>query len=133
MIHLNCFLLSLKVTEDRSDLEDLHLYATPREQRFRRFASLEFEGQLYMTPYDFIQAVTNDEPKRKLKFYIDKVAVDVMVMMHVIFPFVFDYYCCLRLVCKDADSSPWHLNACSHHPHRYYFVNICELFSLRSH
>ncbi|XP_074762004.1 calcium uptake protein 3, mitochondrial isoform X4 [Athene noctua] len=52
------------VTENRSDLEDLHLYATPREQRFRRFASLEFEGQLYMTPYDFIQAVTNDEPKR---------------------------------------------------------------------
>ncbi|KAM6072440.1 calcium uptake protein 3, mitochondrial isoform 4-T4 [Theristicus caerulescens] len=51
------------VTENRSDLEDLHLYATPREQRFRRFASLEFEGQLYMTPYDFIQAVTNDEPK----------------------------------------------------------------------
>ncbi|POI33641.1 hypothetical protein CIB84_002607 [Bambusicola thoracicus] len=52
------------VTENRSDLEDLHLYATPREQRFRRFASLEFEGQLYMTPYDFIQAVTNDEPKQ---------------------------------------------------------------------
>uniref|UniRef100_A0A8C3KNX1 Calcium uptake protein 2, mitochondrial n=1 Tax=Calidris pygmaea TaxID=425635 RepID=A0A8C3KNX1_9CHAR len=51
------------VTENRSDLEDLHLYATPREQRFRRFASLEFEGQLYMTPYDFIQAVTSDEPK----------------------------------------------------------------------
>ncbi|NXG00753.1 MICU3 protein, partial [Sakesphorus luctuosus] len=51
------------VTESRSDLEDLHLYATPREQRFRRFASLEFEGQLYMTPHDFIQAVTSDEPK----------------------------------------------------------------------
>ncbi|XP_064367179.1 calcium uptake protein 3, mitochondrial isoform X4 [Dromaius novaehollandiae] len=56
------------VTEDRSDLEDLHLYATPREQRFRRFASLEFEGQLYMTPYDFIQAVTNDEPKHAKKW-----------------------------------------------------------------
>ncbi|XP_049691641.1 calcium uptake protein 3, mitochondrial isoform X2 [Accipiter gentilis] len=56
------------VTENRSDLEDLHLYATPREQRFRRFASLEFEGQLYMTPYDFIQAVTNDEPKRARKW-----------------------------------------------------------------
>ncbi|XP_010708466.1 calcium uptake protein 3, mitochondrial-like [Meleagris gallopavo] len=68
MIYLNCFLLSLKVTENRSDLEDLHLYATPREQRFRRFASLEFEGQLYMTPYDFIQAVTNDEPKRTKKW-----------------------------------------------------------------
>ncbi|XP_051473466.1 calcium uptake protein 3, mitochondrial isoform X6 [Apus apus] len=56
------------VTENRSDLEDLHLYATPREQRFRRFASLEFEGQLYMTPYDFIQAVTSDEPKRAKKW-----------------------------------------------------------------
>ncbi|NXV01880.1 MICU3 protein, partial [Cettia cetti] len=57
-----------------SDLEDLHLYATPREQRFRRFASLEFEGQLYMTPYDFIQAVTSDEPKRKQEFYNAKSA-----------------------------------------------------------
>ncbi|NWY70812.1 MICU3 protein, partial [Erithacus rubecula] len=56
------------VTEHRSDLEDLHLYATPREQRFRRFASLEFEGQLYMTPYDFIQAVTSDEPKHAKKW-----------------------------------------------------------------
>ncbi|KAJ7417647.1 Calcium uptake protein 3, mitochondrial [Pitangus sulphuratus] len=56
----------LQVTESRSDLEDLHLYATPREQRFRMFASLEFEGQLYMTPHDFIQAVTSDEPKQKL-------------------------------------------------------------------
>ncbi|KAM9578987.1 calcium uptake protein 3, mitochondrial isoform 6-T6 [Guaruba guarouba] len=56
------------VTENRSDLEDLELYATPREQRFRRFASLEFEGQLYMTPYDFIQAVTSDEPKRAKKW-----------------------------------------------------------------
>ncbi|NXT63879.1 MICU3 protein, partial [Chaetops frenatus] len=62
------------VTENRSDLEDLHLYATPREQRFRRFASLEFEGQLYMTPYDFIQAVTSDEPKRKHEFYNAKSA-----------------------------------------------------------
>ncbi|NWY44134.1 MICU3 protein, partial [Sylvia atricapilla] len=62
------------VTENRSDLEDLHLYATPREQRFRRFASLEFEGQLYMTPYDFIQAVTSDEPKRKQEFFSDKTA-----------------------------------------------------------
>lgn len=26
-----------------------------------------------MTPYDFIQAVTNDEPKRKQAFIIDKV------------------------------------------------------------
>ncbi|XP_063258097.1 calcium uptake protein 3, mitochondrial isoform X6 [Prinia subflava] len=59
---------TVTVTENRSDLEDLHLYATPREQRFRRFASLEFEGQLYMTPYDFIQSVTSDEPKHAKKW-----------------------------------------------------------------
>ncbi|XP_059700729.1 calcium uptake protein 3, mitochondrial isoform X6 [Haemorhous mexicanus] len=59
---------TVTVTDNRSDLEDLHLYATPREQRFRRFASLEFEGQLYMTPHDFIQAVTSDEPKHAKKW-----------------------------------------------------------------
>ncbi|KAM4780789.1 calcium uptake protein 3, mitochondrial isoform 6-T6 [Cyanocitta cristata] len=59
---------TVTVAENRSDLEDLHLYATPREQRFRRFASLEYEGQLYMTPYDFIQAVTSDEPKHAKKW-----------------------------------------------------------------
>ncbi|XP_074983988.1 calcium uptake protein 3, mitochondrial isoform X10 [Caretta caretta] len=56
------------ITESRLDLEDLDLYATSREQRFRIFASLEFEGQLYMTPYDFIQSVTSDAPKRAKKW-----------------------------------------------------------------
>nr|XP_032625951.1 calcium uptake protein 3, mitochondrial isoform X1 [Chelonoidis abingdonii] len=56
------------IAESRSDLEDLDLYATSREQRFRIFASLEFEGQLYMTPYDFIQSVTSDAPKRAKKW-----------------------------------------------------------------
>uniref|UniRef100_A0A8D0HPK2 Mitochondrial calcium uptake family member 3 n=1 Tax=Sphenodon punctatus TaxID=8508 RepID=A0A8D0HPK2_SPHPU len=57
-------------TESRSDYDDLDLYATSREQRFRMFASLEFEGQLYMTPYDFLHSVTNDEPKCNLYFFI---------------------------------------------------------------
>lgn len=47
----------------RTDVEDLDLYATSRERRFRLFASVECEGQLFMTPYDFILAVTTDEPK----------------------------------------------------------------------
>ncbi|XP_045391287.1 calcium uptake protein 3, mitochondrial isoform X2 [Lemur catta] len=47
----------------RTDNEDLDLYATSRERRFRLFASIECEGQLFMTPYDFILAVTTDEPK----------------------------------------------------------------------
>uniref|UniRef100_A0A8I3P2I1 Calcium uptake protein 2, mitochondrial n=1 Tax=Canis lupus familiaris TaxID=9615 RepID=A0A8I3P2I1_CANLF len=51
------------VAINRSDIEDLDLYATSRERRFRLFASIECEGQLFMTPYDFILAVTTDEPK----------------------------------------------------------------------
>nr|XP_017509473.1 calcium uptake protein 3, mitochondrial isoform X2 [Manis javanica] len=47
----------------KTDIEDLDLYATSRERRFRLFASIECEGQLFMTPYDFILAVTTDEPK----------------------------------------------------------------------
>nr|XP_044997313.1 calcium uptake protein 3, mitochondrial isoform X3 [Jaculus jaculus] len=47
----------------RTDIEDLDLYATSRERRFRLFASIECDGQLFMTPYDFILAVTTDEPK----------------------------------------------------------------------
>uniref|UniRef100_A0A8C8Z2Y9 Mitochondrial calcium uptake family member 3 n=1 Tax=Prolemur simus TaxID=1328070 RepID=A0A8C8Z2Y9_PROSS len=43
----------------RTDSEDLDLYATSRERRFRLFASIECEGQLFMTPYDFILAELN--------------------------------------------------------------------------
>uniref|UniRef100_A0A8D0V2T0 EF-hand domain-containing protein n=1 Tax=Sus scrofa TaxID=9823 RepID=A0A8D0V2T0_PIG len=51
------------VAVGRTDIEDLDLYATSRERRFRLFASIECEGQLFMTPYDFILAITTDEPK----------------------------------------------------------------------
>ncbi|XP_069487691.1 calcium uptake protein 3, mitochondrial isoform X3 [Ambystoma mexicanum] len=47
----------------RAEMEDLDMYATSREQRFRTFASLEYEGQLYMTPRDFLESVTTDEPR----------------------------------------------------------------------
>ncbi|XP_074084279.1 calcium uptake protein 3, mitochondrial isoform X3 [Macrotis lagotis] len=47
----------------KADKEDLDIFATSRERRFRLFASLECEGQLFMTPQDFILAVTTDEPK----------------------------------------------------------------------
>ncbi|XP_052005193.1 calcium uptake protein 3, mitochondrial-like isoform X3 [Xyrauchen texanus] len=36
-----------------------------REHRFRLFSSLEYEGQLYMTPLDFIESITMSEPKKK--------------------------------------------------------------------
>uniref|UniRef100_A0A8C7GUH4 Mitochondrial calcium uptake family member 3 n=1 Tax=Oncorhynchus kisutch TaxID=8019 RepID=A0A8C7GUH4_ONCKI len=35
------------------------------EQRFRLFSSVEYEGQLYMTPQNFIESVTMSEPRNK--------------------------------------------------------------------
>ncbi|XP_060686570.1 calcium uptake protein 3, mitochondrial-like isoform X2 [Hemiscyllium ocellatum] len=48
---------------EESDIEDVELYVSSQEQRFRLFTSLEYEGQLYMTPRDFIESVTTDEPR----------------------------------------------------------------------
>lgn len=36
------------------------------EHRFRLFSSMEYDGQLYMTPLDFIESVTMSEPKSAL-------------------------------------------------------------------
>ncbi|XP_039606853.1 calcium uptake protein 3, mitochondrial isoform X7 [Polypterus senegalus] len=47
------------------DLEDTDVYISANEQRFRMFSSVEYEGQLYMTPQNFIESVTMDEPKSR--------------------------------------------------------------------
>lgn len=39
---------------------------TARERRFIKFASAEFDGQLYMTPQDFLDSVVEQEPRREL-------------------------------------------------------------------
>lgn len=38
---------------------------TQREKRFIKFASVEYDGQLYMTPQDFLDSVTETDPRRK--------------------------------------------------------------------
>lgn len=38
---------------------------TSREKRFIKFASVEYDGQLYMTPQDFLESFVEDEPRRK--------------------------------------------------------------------
>ncbi|XP_018027658.1 uncharacterized protein LOC108682913, partial [Hyalella azteca] len=38
-----------------------------RERRFIKFASVEYRGQLYMTPQDFIESVTDSEPRQRLR------------------------------------------------------------------
>ena len=35
------------------------------EHRFRLFSSVEYEGQLYMTPQNFIESVTMSEPRSR--------------------------------------------------------------------
>ncbi|KAM9449953.1 calcium uptake protein 3, mitochondrial isoform 4-T4 [Clarias gariepinus] len=49
----------------RLDLEDGDVYMSSHEHRFRLFSSLEYEGQLYMTPQNFIESVTMSEPRIK--------------------------------------------------------------------
>lgn len=38
---------------------------TSRERRFIKFASAEFDGQLYMTPQDFLDSVVEQDARRK--------------------------------------------------------------------
>lgn len=45
------------------ELDDTDVYMSSHEQRFRLFSSVEYEGQLYMTPQNFIESVTMSEPK----------------------------------------------------------------------
>ncbi|XP_035207067.1 calcium uptake protein 3, mitochondrial-like isoform X2 [Stegodyphus dumicola] len=40
---------------------------TQRERRFIKFASVEYDGQLYMTPQDFLDSVTDTDPRPRLK------------------------------------------------------------------
>uniref|UniRef100_A0A672FEC2 Mitochondrial calcium uptake family, member 3a n=1 Tax=Salarias fasciatus TaxID=181472 RepID=A0A672FEC2_SALFA len=45
------------------DFEDGDVYMSSHEYRFRMFSSVEYEGQLYMTPQNFIESVTMSEPR----------------------------------------------------------------------
>ncbi|TWW58640.1 Calcium uptake protein 3, mitochondrial EF-hand domain-containing family member A2 [Takifugu flavidus] len=47
-----------------SDFEDGDVKMSSHEHRFRMFTSVEYEGQLYMTPQNFIESVTMSEPRR---------------------------------------------------------------------
>ena len=40
---------------------------TPREKRFIKFASVEYDGQVYMTPQDFLESVVEAEPRPRFK------------------------------------------------------------------
>lgn len=55
---------SVLCLQDRvSDFEDGDVHMSSHEHRFRMFSSVEYEGQLYMTPQNFIESVTMSEPR----------------------------------------------------------------------
>ncbi|KAM6972560.1 calcium uptake protein 3, mitochondrial isoform 2-T2 [Aplochiton taeniatus] len=47
------------------DFEEGDVYMSSHEHRFRLFSSVEYEGQFYMTPQNFIESVTMSEPRSK--------------------------------------------------------------------
>uniref|UniRef100_A0A3B3WPJ2 EF-hand domain-containing protein n=1 Tax=Poecilia mexicana TaxID=48701 RepID=A0A3B3WPJ2_9TELE len=49
------------------DFEDGDVYMSSHEHRFRMFSSVEYEGQLYMTPQNFIESVTMSEPRSEME------------------------------------------------------------------
>ncbi|XP_041930985.1 calcium uptake protein 3, mitochondrial isoform X1 [Alosa sapidissima] len=49
----------------RREVEDEEEHLSVHEERFRLFSTVECEGQLYMTPLNFLEAVTISLPKNK--------------------------------------------------------------------
>ncbi|XP_054635726.1 calcium uptake protein 3, mitochondrial isoform X4 [Dunckerocampus dactyliophorus] len=47
------------------DFDDGDVHMSSHEHRFRLFSSVEYEGQVYMTPQNFIESVTMSEPRNK--------------------------------------------------------------------
>ncbi|KAK7899487.1 hypothetical protein WMY93_020340 [Mugilogobius chulae] len=48
-------------------LVDGEVYMSSYENRFRLFSSIEYDGQLFMTPLNFIESVTLNQPKSESK------------------------------------------------------------------
>ncbi|XP_059622414.1 calcium uptake protein 3, mitochondrial isoform X2 [Phlebotomus argentipes] len=55
------------LAETRRMKQENSVKLTSRERRFINFASVEIDGQLYMTPQDFLDSVVEQEPRPRLK------------------------------------------------------------------
>ncbi|KAK8745604.1 hypothetical protein OTU49_000288, partial [Cherax quadricarinatus] len=67
-IRKNAVVEAAKPTRRMTDEPSLRgLKLNHRERRFIKFASAEYQGQLYMTPQDFIESVTDSEPRPRMK------------------------------------------------------------------
>lgn len=66
LIFIFIFLLYLQ-----DDITDKAIKLTARERRFIKFASVDFDGQIYMTPQDFLESVVEQEPRREYIIFIE--------------------------------------------------------------
>ncbi len=56
-----------KIARVKDPTERLKLELNPGELRFRKFASVDFEGEAYMTPRDFLDSLIQDRPRPRIK------------------------------------------------------------------
>lgn len=54
----------IPVSSTSAQPDDRHI--SIRESRFRAFASVEYDGQLYMTPQDFLESVLEESPRTRI-------------------------------------------------------------------
>lgn len=52
-------------TKEKEEEFSKSLKLTSRERHFINFASVEHDGQIYMTPQDFLESFVEEEPRRK--------------------------------------------------------------------
>uniref|UniRef100_A0A183BLG3 Sodium/calcium exchanger membrane region domain-containing protein n=1 Tax=Globodera pallida TaxID=36090 RepID=A0A183BLG3_GLOPA len=53
-------------SSENDDSSDEHFKLPRRLKRFRKFASVEFDGEIFMTPQDFLDSLTLDEPSERV-------------------------------------------------------------------
>jgi len=63
MIVCVCVCVCVSLQARTYGLDDGDVYMSSYENRFRLFSSVEYEGQLYMTPLNFIESIILNEPK----------------------------------------------------------------------
>uniref|UniRef100_A0A3Q2TAE5 Mitochondrial calcium uptake family member 3 n=1 Tax=Fundulus heteroclitus TaxID=8078 RepID=A0A3Q2TAE5_FUNHE len=72
-----CVKCSFNVLQARPfDFENGDVHMSSHEHRFRMFSSVEYEGQLYMTPQNFIESVTMSEPRSMYQTELEKILSD---------------------------------------------------------
>jgi len=74
-------LMNERILVAASKTEEEPVKMSRREQRFHQFASSEYNGQIVMTPFDFIESIIENQPKisRRGKFRLTQKDIEDMI------------------------------------------------------